>query len=106
MQLLGIGGSDRLCLSHLGCVEEALGIDEKIRETRWSESVAVGDLSFVKNVETELGARAFGRNTISSAGGHELREYQVSYNDHFPLKNTALSHGNGLLWRVYDEIPI
>jgi hypothetical protein len=106
MRLLGIGGSGRLCLSHLGCAEEALEIDEKIRESRWSESVAVGDLSFVKNVKTELGARAFGMNIISNAGGHELREYQVSYNDHFPLKNTALNHGNGLLWRVYYEIPI
>jgi hypothetical protein len=106
MRLLGIGDRDRLCLSHICCVEETLEIDEKIRESRWSESVAVGDLSSVKNVKTELGARAFGRNIISSAGGHELREYQVSYNDHFALKNSPLSHGNGLLWRVYDEIPI
>ena len=95
-----------MSLSHLRWVEEALKINGKIRESRWSESVAMGDLAFVKNVKTELGARAFGRNIISNAGGYELREYQVSYNDHFPLKNTALSHENGLLWRVYDEIPI
>lgn len=105
MHLLGIGDSDRLSLFHLNWVTEALKINEKIRESRWSESVAVGDLSFVKSIKTELGARAFGRNIISSAGGHELREYQISYNDHFALKNSALSHGNGPLWRVYDEIP-
>jgi putative transposase len=106
MQLLGIGDSDRLGLSHLGWVEEALKIKRKIRESRWSESVAVGDLSFVKNVKIELGARAFGRNIISSQGGHELREHHVPYNDHFTLENTTLSHENRLLWRVYDEISI
>lgn len=34
MPLLGIGDSGLLCLSHLGSVEEALEIDEKIRESR------------------------------------------------------------------------
>ena len=43
---------------------------------------------------------------LFNAGGHELREYQVSYYDHFALKNTTLSHENGHLWRVYYEIPI
>ena len=105
MHLLGSGDSDRLSLSHLRWVEEALKMNEKIRESRWSESVAVGDLPFVKNVKTELGSRAFGRNIISSAGGHELREYQVSYNDHFALKNTTLTYISHMRTDLYGFSP-
>jgi hypothetical protein len=58
----------------------------EIRESRWSESIAAGDLAFVNNVKAELGARAFGRSVISIEGSHELREHQVSCNDRFALK--------------------
>ena len=76
---------------------------EKVRERRWSESVAVGDLSFVEKVKAELGGRALGRNIASGVRGHELREHQLSYSGHFDLKNITLSRENGLFWRVYDE---
>ena len=67
MELLGISDSDQLSLSHRSWVEEALKIREKIRERRWSESVAVRSLSFIEEVKAELGTRGFGRNIISSA---------------------------------------
>lgn len=106
IQLLVISDSDQLSMSHRSWVEKAIKTKEKSREKRWSESVAVGSLSFIQEVKAELGARGFGRDIISSAEGHELREPQVSYHDHFDLKKVHLSHENSLLWRVYDETPM
>jgi putative transposase len=54
MQLPGISGSDQLSLSHRSCLEEPLKTKEKKREKRCSESVAVGSLSFIQEVKTEL----------------------------------------------------
>ena len=54
MELLGISHSDELSLSHRNWVEEALRSNERKREKRWSESIAVGNLSFVEQVKTDL----------------------------------------------------
>jgi len=47
-------------------------------------------LSFIEEIKVELGAKGFGRNVISNVEGHELREPQVSYHDHFALKEVHL----------------
>jgi len=94
--------SDELSLSHRSWVEEALNTRERKREKRWSESIAVGGLSFVEQIKTELGARGFGRNIISSMEGHELRESQLSYRGHFGAEKRPLTYGNSLPWRIYD----
>jgi hypothetical protein len=60
------------------------------RGRRWSESIAVGGLSFVERVKIDLGARGFGRKITSSAAGHELREAQVSYGDHLGCEKAPL----------------
>jgi putative transposase len=105
MQLLGIGGSEQLRLSHRSWVEEALKSEGKMRESRWSESIAVGSLSFVQQVRTDLGARGFGRKITSSAAGHELTEAQESYDDHLGSQKAPLSPENALFWHSYDDIP-
>jgi hypothetical protein len=103
MRLLGIDGDVRLRQLHLSWVEEALGMRTNAREKRWSESVAVGDVAFLKKLKGELGGRALGRKIVSSAGSHELRESQVPYTDHFHPENMPLSLKNRLFWRVFDE---
>jgi hypothetical protein len=102
MQLLGISDSDKLSLSHRSWVEEALKTKEQIRERRWSESIAVGSLSFIEEVKAELGARGFARKIISSAEGHELRKPMVSYHDHFRREKTLLHHENGFPRYIYE----
>ena len=82
MELLGISDSNELSLSHRSWVEDALKTGERNREEKWSESIAVGNLSFVEQIKTELGSRGFGRNIISRAESHELRESQLSYEGH------------------------
>jgi hypothetical protein len=102
MELLGFSDSDQLSLSHRSWVEEALKNGERIRERRWSESIAVGSLLFVEQAKVDLGARGFGRKIISSAEGHELRESQVSYDGHLGGQKRPPSYENSLPWHIYD----
>jgi putative transposase len=78
MELLGISDSDELSLSHRSWVEEALKIEERKREGRWSESLAVGSLCFVEQVKSDLGSRGFGRQILSSSKGHAMKESPVT----------------------------
>jgi hypothetical protein len=61
---------------------------------------------FIEQVKIDLGARRFGRKITSSEAGHELKETQASYCDHFGCERAYLSHKNTLHWRIYSEISI
>lgn len=106
MHLLGISYSERLSQAHCAWVEEALKARERVREKRWTESIAVGDLRFLENVKDQMGGRALGRKVVPSGEGHELREMQASYNGHSHPRNAALSYENRLSWRVYYDKSI
>jgi putative transposase len=106
MALLGITDSDQLSQSHRSWVEEALKSAVNIRERRWSESIAVGSLPFIERVKTDLGARGFGRKITSSTAGHELRETQGPYRDHFAGEKAPLSPQNTLPWLICGEISM
>jgi hypothetical protein len=106
MQLLGIRDSEQLSRSHRGWIEAALQSEGKIREGRWSESFAVGSLSFIEQVNADLGARGLGRKIASNEAGHELREAQGSYSDQFVGEKALASPENVLPWRVFDEDSI
>lgn len=103
MQLLGITESAKLSLAHRSWVDEAIKSKERGRENRWTESIAIGSVSFIEEVKTKLGARAFGRKVVLGAQGHELREPQLSYQDHFGYEIAPLSHENTIPWDVYNE---
>jgi putative transposase len=103
MELLGISDSKELSRLHRIWVEEALKVEERERQKKWSESIAVGSLSFVEQMQTDLGSRGFGRSILSSTEGHELMESQLSYPDHFGGEKRPLSDETSLSWRIYDE---
>jgi hypothetical protein len=48
--------------AHRDRVDEALKREMVARESRWSEAVAVGSLSFVNTVKSELGFKAAHRD--------------------------------------------
>ena len=51
--------------AHRDWVDEAIKREMVGRESRWSEAVAVGSLSFVNTVKSELGFKAAHREVIS-----------------------------------------
>ncbi len=68
-----------------------LGAGATERESRWSESVAVGGRKFVEGFKTDLASEANRRQIVEIAGTHFLREEPKAYKAHFDTKNLCLS---------------
>ena len=64
--------------------------DDK-RDSRWSESIAVGSIQFAKRVKNAMGAMAKGRCIRGIKDGFELRESQSAYNAIFDPKNCDIA---------------
>jgi hypothetical protein len=58
MELLGMPSIEALRRSHTGWVEEALARPEQVRESKWTESIAVGSRDFVDVIKRGLGVKA------------------------------------------------
>ena len=101
MELVGIGVSDELGRRYEGWVDDILRSSESTRESKWTESVAVGNMQFIGRVRGELGMRAAGRDIIKSGAGYELKESGVSYSCDFRAKKGTLSSENTHFWDFY-----
>jgi REP element-mobilizing transposase RayT len=86
--------------AHREWIEVALQDGSAVRETRWSEAVAVGSLAFVENVKAGLGAKALHRELEQVDGTYTLRESGEAYSSHFAVENHALRFKNALLWNT------
>jgi putative transposase len=83
MDLLDITSMDILKRSHRGWVEEALGIGRSARDSKWSESIAVGSKGFVAMVKKQLGLSAKGRKIIAESPHGSTPGDTVSLHGHF-----------------------
>ncbi len=84
MDLLSISSIELLQQEHKRWVDEALARAEQTRESKWSESVAVGSRSFVETIKTRLGVRAKRRGFSGTDDEVALREPQAGYSDDWP----------------------
>jgi putative transposase len=99
-EVLGIKNSDQLSEYHRNWVEEVLKNGSNQRESKWTESIAVGDKEFIGETKAKLGAKAIGRRELESDEGYELREPQNPYTPLFTSINSALSLRNDYTWQV------
>lgn len=84
--------------AHRAWVNEAIVTEGKARDTRWSESVAVGSEAFVERVKRELGVRAKAREIAEESGSFVLRGPGQPYTPLFEAENDTLRLGNTLYW--------
>jgi len=84
-----------------GWVEESLGKEELGRQSRWTESIAVGSKAFVEDTKEKLGIKATGREVIGGDGVYELREAESSYDALFGPENSDLSSKNAYYWDLF-----
>jgi hypothetical protein len=101
IELINIGVGDKLSETYKEWVDEILMSGETVKESKWIESVAVGNKKFIEKVREKLGIRAAGRDIIESGASHELREPSVSYSYDFGVKNGTLSPENAYSWDFY-----
>lgn len=82
--------------------EEALGTNNQTRDSKWTESVAVGSKAFIEATKKRLGIRAKGRKIFESNKGYELREPAVSYGSNFTCEHGLLRLQNTHYWNDID----
>ncbi len=94
-----ISTNNELRNSHRKWVEEILKAKNYVRESKWSQSIAVGSKRFVEGIKEKLGIRAKGRKVEGSRGLYHLREAHAAYNSNFTPENGFLSARNTYFWK-------
>lgn len=82
-ELLALSGLEKLARQQRTWVEANFKGDGSIRESKWTESIAVGDQSFVENTMERLGVKAIHRKITEENGAFALREPKIPYRPHF-----------------------
>ena len=74
-------------------MESAIQTENSDKETKWTQSIAVGSKTYIEKMKEALGYRATGRKIISADDTFELRETIT------PFGNADnLDSGNTFLW--------
>lgn len=94
MDLFGFKDDHRFQQVHYEWVESELRNGSVMKDSLWSESIAVGDDSFVKEIQQKLAGRVQGRSIIAHNGTTVLKEPQGPYNTLFDGKKDLLSLEN------------
>jgi putative transposase len=100
MDLLDIKKMEDLKRSYRDWVEESLAGQSRKRESKWTESIAVGSKAFVEKTKAELGIKAIGREVRAADGVYELREGDVSYKPNSAGENSGLRPENTYFWNL------
>jgi putative transposase len=96
--LAGFGSYDEFRENHRDWVENALSIGNNIRDSKWTQSIAVGSEGFIENMKADLGVSAKGRKVVRAEDGFQLRETLEPYNAGFEVKNNDIGSENSYLW--------
>jgi len=97
-ELLNLNSVEELAQQQRAWVETAMQGDGNVRDSNWSESIAVGDLTFVKDVVDRLVVKAMYRDIVEENGVAVLREPKIPYSASFDPKTGSLSIGNSYFW--------
>jgi putative transposase len=102
ISLLQMKDLDELQESCKKRIEETLVSEKRARESKWTESVAVGSKSFIDSTIKKLGIRAKGRKVVGTAKSWELREPAVAYGSDFTPENGRSRLQNTYFWGDID----
>lgn len=97
-ELSGYDDYERFRNSHEEWVNSTLAGGGNAHDSRWTRSIAVGGLGFVKKIKESLGWKAMGRQTREVSGGYELRERLNSYIVPFSPKKGDIGVENAYFW--------
>ena len=105
--LLGFGNYDDLKDAHCKWVNSAMQTENRGKENKWTQSIAVGSKTFIEKMKETLGFKAKGRKINYADDTFELREVLTPYG-----KANSQESGNTFLWdqpidrlRIYRQPP-
>lgn len=81
IRFLPVESQEELKEAHRNWIEDELEKSQLIRDNKWTQSIAVGDKSFVKQIKKQLGIRSKGRKIIEEDDDYQLRDKQAQYGD-------------------------
>jgi len=93
MELLNFESYDDLKDAHYKWVAREIQADNRDKEDKWTQSIAVGSKTFVEKIKAFLGFRAIGRKVTGADDMFELREGQAPYG-----KADDSACGNTFFW--------
>ena len=104
MNILGMADESKLGIYHEQQVEEVLKKESKLRESEWTESIAVGSRQFVEKTKIQLGIKVRGRKVTEKNGIYNLKESQDPYSAVSDPEKVGLSAENSYFWNEYGGI--
>lgn len=90
IKLLNLENRDHCRKIYKDWIDRAVQAKKLSRESKWTESIAVGSKEFIEKVRSELKHKARGREIIEENESYHLRETQVSYKTNFDPKMRVL----------------
>ncbi|ODS33041.1 MAG: hypothetical protein SCARUB_01803 [Candidatus Scalindua rubra] len=100
MELCGMSDKEQLRNEYKQWTEDIIRNNDCTRESCWTESIAVGSMSFVEETKLKLGYKAQGRKVVECNDKFVLRELTVPYNTHHSPKKGLLRPENSYYWEV------
>ena len=94
-ELAGFRDYTSFASTHRKWVQAALEEIDAKRESRWTESIAVGSSPFIERIKNAMGAMARGRSVQPTDAAFELREEQSAYNSIFEPENRDIAPKTG-----------
>ena len=96
--LLQMKNIEELRESRKHWIKEALEYKKHERQSKWTESIAVGSKGFVEATKERLGIKAKGRRVLGNNETYELREPEVPYWVNLDPENDVLRLENTYFW--------
>jgi putative transposase len=93
-EFLGFDTYEHVKTAHRKWVDSCLANGDNVRDSKWTESIAVGSESFIKKVKVLMGGMAMGRKTLESGDSFQLREEQYPYIAHLGAKKCDIGLKN------------
>jgi len=98
MRLLLIESQDELKEAHHKCIEAELKKSQPDRQSKWTQSIAVGEKSFVEQIKERLGIGSKGRKIIEDDDAYQLRDEQTGYGDRVQFNSE-----NSFYWNLDNK---
>ena len=71
------------------------------KESKWSESIAVGSYEYIQEIQKKLSVRVKKRKVIEENEIYQLQEPESAYNNDYANKSDALRGKNTFFWNLF-----
>ncbi len=102
-ELLGFDSYEHVKTAHKQWVESCLSDGDNFRDSKWTESIAVGSESYIQNVKALMGGMALGRKVLETGELFQLKEVQYPYIAHLGAKKIDIGNQNTYFWNQNYE---